>query len=678
MGKVEEGVMKKRKKKGRPSLLDLQKRALGGQDKQHLQTQTLISSKPNLSVDNRRSTRRHSNPDETSPASDWVDDDGGGEEEEDEEYDDDDDERKEKKVKLVGRLPPSSSDQQHFNLSRSSANSPFSNSTPIVHQSSIDVDNHEVSAKKQKIGAAGVRSGNLHAANQDKKVQKATDTVHGSPFESGPTTPLPDKKLLVFILDRLQKKDTHGVFSEPVDTEELPDYCEIVDHPMDFGTVRRKLNEGKYTKLEEFEKDVLLICSNAMQYNAPDTIYFRQARTIQELAKRDFENLREVNEDGEPQPKVVRRGRPPSKNVKKEFTSPPPPTRVAPESSSDVATPATAGEYTTNSNNNYNLRKGPMSYKFQANDVYLRTTNLSASNDLFNDMTSDWNSEFPASVLKAEAKHTKKTVLIDENRRGTYNLSPASTYGHEPYLLSSPVFGDMNRLVGMGLNVEHGYSRSLARFASDLGPVGWKIASKKIERALPPGVKFGRGWVGENEVSSNNIGMNSALASSRSCEAAPAASSGGGPIVIPTQQPRNGYNNNASMLGCDNSSQSGGIVMRPEEEDGLVSRSINNNNNNSSNSMMIPGMAGGNNMFNGGYHQKYKQQQQQQQNPDLGVVPSSSSSSAAGMGMLLPPQYSLPVPPDLNAMIFQGSDLPPGLGLHSIGSPKQPDLALQL
>jgi len=27
----------------------------------------------------------------------------------------------------------------------------------------------------------------------------------GSPVESGPTTPLPDKKLLLFILDRLQK-----------------------------------------------------------------------------------------------------------------------------------------------------------------------------------------------------------------------------------------------------------------------------------------------------------------------------------------------------------------------------------------------------------------------------------------------------------------------------------------
>ncbi|XP_021973700.1 uncharacterized protein LOC110868756 [Helianthus annuus] len=41
-----------------------------------------------------------------------------------------------------------------------------------------------------------------------------------SPLEPGPTTTLPDRKLLVFILDRLQKKDTHAVLSEPVNLTE--------------------------------------------------------------------------------------------------------------------------------------------------------------------------------------------------------------------------------------------------------------------------------------------------------------------------------------------------------------------------------------------------------------------------------------------------------------------------
>ena len=52
----------------------------------------------------------------------------------------------------------------------------------------------------------------------------------------------------------------------------------------------------------------------------------------------------------------------------------------------------------------------------------------------------------------------------------------------------------------VGLNAEYGFARSLGRFAANLGPVAWKIAAKKIERSLPPGVKFGPGWVGENDV----------------------------------------------------------------------------------------------------------------------------------------------------------------------------------
>ena len=50
----------------------------------------------------------------------------------------------------------------------------------------------------------------------------------------------------------------------------------------------------------------------------------------------------------------------------------------------------------------------------------------------------------------------------------------------------------------VGLSAENGYATSLARFAADLGPVVWKIASKKIESVLPSGLKFGPGWVGEN------------------------------------------------------------------------------------------------------------------------------------------------------------------------------------
>ena len=34
---------------------------------------------------------------------------------------------------------------------------------------------------------------------------------------------------------------------------QLPDYHEVIEHPMDFGTVRKKVSGGAYATLEQFE-----------------------------------------------------------------------------------------------------------------------------------------------------------------------------------------------------------------------------------------------------------------------------------------------------------------------------------------------------------------------------------------------------------------------------------------
>ncbi|XP_049362885.1 uncharacterized protein LOC125827621 [Solanum verrucosum] len=430
--------MKGKKKKGRPSLADLRKREI------------INNNEPSIG---RHSSRRNSNF-------------------ESEKEDEDEDERKQKKVKLFVRLP-NQNQNQHLENSSSAAES----------ESELG-DNHQASVQTMKISSGdGV-------SEQEERPLTVTDAQHESPLMSGPTTPLPDKKILVFILDRLQKKDTYGVFSDPVDSNELPDYHEIIKHPMDFGTLRKKLDGGLYSNLEELEADVFLICSNAMQYNAADTVYYRQARSIQDLVRRDFENLRHEGEDGAPQPKVVRRGRPPSKNLKKSVENSPI-DRVVPEHSSGAT--LASGDDKAIGSNSYNLRRGPM----------LSTTDASFANHSRNgenyfDWSTDWNNEFPANILKADMKYGKKHFSINENRRDTYQqFHPSASYKESSVLWNTD--RDMKQLMTVGVHVEqHAYARSLARFAANLGPVVWKVASKKLENILPPGVKFGPGWVGED------------------------------------------------------------------------------------------------------------------------------------------------------------------------------------
>ncbi|XP_061372797.1 uncharacterized protein LOC133315232 [Gastrolobium bilobum] len=437
MGEVSE-TMTKKKKKGRPSLLDLQKRSLKKQQQHHQQQQQ--QQNPNLI-----NSYPHAVP-----------------------QDDDEDERKEKKHKLLVGL--NSHLRHHPTLS------PF-NSFP---HGDPDATN-----KRPKI-------------ETDGKVPKATDSKHGnegSQGESGPTTPLPDKKLLLFILDRLQKKDTHGVFSEPVDPEELPDYHDIIKHPMDFGTVRKKLDGRLYTNLEQFEKDMLLICSNAMQYNSPDTIYYRQARAMQEMAQKDFENLRQdSDDDSEPQPKIVQRGRPPGKHTRKPLGMSPS-ERVGPESSSD-ATLASAGDIACASSG-YNLRKALS--KFQPTDSSARASHSNFNSGGYTSWSSEWENEFPASVVKAVLRYGKKQFMVDETRRDTYK-NPVAV-GNKPPPVLAAVEDEFKQLLAVGLHAKHSYARSLAHFAADLGPIVWKIAARKISSVLPIGHEFGPGWVGEDEVS---------------------------------------------------------------------------------------------------------------------------------------------------------------------------------
>ncbi|PRQ25185.1 putative chromatin remodeler Bromodomain family [Rosa chinensis] len=477
MGKVVE--TKKKKKKGRPSLLDLQKRNIREQQ-HHLHRTSNNSNSTSAPRSNpiytptapptttatatanhnqpplRRSTRRNPNPDDDEDDDDDSDGNGGVS----------DGKRREKKLKLVLKLP------------KSSANSASVNSGGSEND---DDDNAaSESGKKRKINAIGDGSGLAHPPKGDKSIPATnpSSSTHqgGAKLDSGPSTPLPNTKLLLFVLERLQKKDAYGVFSEPVDPEELPDYHEVIENPMDFGTVKKKLTSGAYASLEQFEDDIFLICSNAMQYNAPDTIYFRQARSIHELAKKNFENLRQDSDDNEPEPKVVRRGRPPTKNLKKPLGRP---SLERAGSEFSDATLATGAENAILSNYD----------RSRSNDVY---TSWLADNKF------ERNDDLTGSMLRGNSKTGRKQFVFDENRRNTYLHSHPSANGRESTVLTT-FDGERKQLMPVGLQSD-GYARSLARFAANLGPVAWRIAAQRIQRSLPAGVKFGPGWVGENDV----------------------------------------------------------------------------------------------------------------------------------------------------------------------------------
>ncbi|XP_076412641.1 bromodomain-containing protein 1 isoform X2 [Peromyscus maniculatus bairdii] len=83
--------------------------------------------------------------------------------------------------------------------------------------------------------------------------------------------------LLRSVLEQLQEKDPAKIFAQPVSLKEVPDYLDHIKHPMDFATMRKRLEAQGYKNLQAFEEDFNLIVDNCMKYNAKDTVFYRAA-----------------------------------------------------------------------------------------------------------------------------------------------------------------------------------------------------------------------------------------------------------------------------------------------------------------------------------------------------------------------------------------------------------------
>uniref|UniRef100_A0A671MJG8 Bromodomain and PHD finger-containing protein 3-like n=1 Tax=Sinocyclocheilus anshuiensis TaxID=1608454 RepID=A0A671MJG8_9TELE len=89
--------------------------------------------------------------------------------------------------------------------------------------------------------------------------------------------------LLRSTLEQLQEKDTAKIFAQPVNLKEVPDYLEFITHPMDFSTIKSKMEAHKYRSITDLEADFNLMISNCLLYNAKDTVFYQAAIRLRDL-----------------------------------------------------------------------------------------------------------------------------------------------------------------------------------------------------------------------------------------------------------------------------------------------------------------------------------------------------------------------------------------------------------
>jgi bromodomain-containing factor 1 len=99
-------------------------------------------------------------------------------------------------------------------------------------------------------------------------------------------------------MKKTKYRDLSYPFLAPVDVVALniPDYVNIVKHPMDMSTIERKLNEGEYENPDEFEDDVRLMFNNCYLYNPPTLPIHKMARDLEKVFDEKWAQLPPVPE----------------------------------------------------------------------------------------------------------------------------------------------------------------------------------------------------------------------------------------------------------------------------------------------------------------------------------------------------------------------------------------------
>lgn len=96
------------------------------------------------------------------------------------------------------------------------------------------------------------------------------------------------------LVKSLMKRSQGVHFSRPVEWKKmgLLDYPKLIKEPMDLGTVSEKIAKSSgYARLEHFVNDVRLVWKNAFIFNAPDSLYFKAAKTLSDVFEKRVEEL---------------------------------------------------------------------------------------------------------------------------------------------------------------------------------------------------------------------------------------------------------------------------------------------------------------------------------------------------------------------------------------------------
>ncbi|GAA6221675.1 bromodomain-containing protein 4-like isoform X1 [Lates japonicus] len=172
--------------------------------------------------------------------------------------------------------------------------------------------NDQLSESSPVSAEARPRRESSRPSKQPKRDASQPDSQHhlGAGLETGGMVTPKRQELLRscarLVREMLSKKHVAYAwpFYKPVDVKALGlhDYHDIIKHPMDLSTIKKKLDNKQYRDAQEFAADVRLMFSNCYKYNPPDHDVVAMARKLQDVFEMRFAKMPDEPEEPTPVP----------------------------------------------------------------------------------------------------------------------------------------------------------------------------------------------------------------------------------------------------------------------------------------------------------------------------------------------------------------------------------------
>ncbi|KAK4514480.1 erg10, acetyl-CoA C-acetyltransferase [Mucor velutinosus] len=198
-----------------------------------------------------------------------------------------------KKVKVVHAKPIV--DATHFSPTVPSQYDymDVDSASPAVVKSPSVVRSPSVS-KSSPVPKPSKPTSSSHAVSNASPSVAARSPANDAPVKLHPSLQAKMESLVHKLMNR---KESYG-FHTPVDPVafNIPHYPRLIKHPMDFGTMLTKLQQGQYKTVKEFESDMRLIFTNCYTFNGFDHVLSQNAKILEQILNKEGPNLRRKEE----------------------------------------------------------------------------------------------------------------------------------------------------------------------------------------------------------------------------------------------------------------------------------------------------------------------------------------------------------------------------------------------